>query len=134
MVSKEFPIASKPGEYLAFLVYLIPTLEGTGYFYYAVDAYSGFAIQLGMDKNDDPVTILKNIYLLTENPDFLQHKNKEFTLILDEYEDLLERIGTIINGVNGRILIDKSYHQYIIAPVLKSLGDFLEKGLNKKVD
>lgn len=127
-----FPIAKRPGEYVAFVVYVIHTLlDGNGYFFLAIDAFNGLTTQLGMETNDNAETILKYIDLLMEYPDIAENKEKGFTLILCEYEEISEKIKAIVSGANGRLLFDKTFHDNISEPALKSLADYLERGLLK---
>ena len=123
--AKEFPIASRPGEYVSFFSVQLSTKEGPAYFYIAVDAYSQFAFNLGVEKEESPENVLKYIYLLTENSDFVRHMYKGFTLVLEKHEELSPRINVIINPVNGKIMINKAYNTYISLSVLRSLRDML---------
>jgi hypothetical protein len=128
----EFPIAKRPGEYVVFVVYMIPTLlDGNGYFFISIDAFNGVPTQLGMANNDNIETILKYIYQLTKIPDMFQSNDKVFTLVLEEYEEFSEPIHAILKGLNGNLLIDKAYHNHISIPVLKNLEDYLKQGLLK---
>jgi len=94
----------------------------------AVDAFSEFAYHLGVEKDESAESVLKNIYLLTENPDFLRHRDKGFTLVLEKHNELSERIYTIIHHENGKLMFNKKYNNYISNPVLKSLLDYFTKG------
>lgn len=33
-------------------------MDSNGYFYFAIDAYSKYSLQIGMDINDNPETVL----------------------------------------------------------------------------
>ncbi len=128
MTKTIFPTPKRPGEYIAFAVLPMNTIkDGQVFMYMAVDAFSKFAYHLGVDRNDNPETILKYIYLLTEDPQFRLYRDKGFTLVFDKHEEMTDRINHIISGVKGNILMDKSYNNFIITPVLKSFFDFLAR-------
>lgn len=124
--TKMFPVAKRPLEYVAFFTLQFPTKEGPAYLFLAVDAYSEFAFHLGVEADDRNENYLKYIYKLTENPDFLQHRDKGFTIVLENHEEISEQIYAIINSFNGTLLISKSHNNYISLPVLKSLSDFMK--------
>ena len=122
---KQFPLATRQLEYVALFTVELSTKEGPAYTYFAVDAYSEFAFHLGVENNDNPENILKYSFLLTENSEFTKHMHKGFTLVLEKYEEMTERINTIINPVKGKLIVNKEYNQYLALPVLKSLRNFI---------
>jgi len=126
---RKFPKAKRPGEYWAFFTLPFKTKEGPGFVYCACDAYSEFGINIGVDKNKNPETVLKHIYLLTEDKDFIKPMFKGFTLVLSEHEELKDRINGIISTVKGKLLFDKEFNHKISLPLLRSLGEFLEKDM-----
>ena len=119
---KTFPRASRPLEYISFFIMTAPTKQGLGYAFFACDAYSEFAFHTGVEPNDNPETILKHIYLLTEDSKFLSKAGKGFTLVLKDFKELSDRIEAIIKPLNGKILFDKDFHDYISKPVIKSFA------------
>lgn len=123
--TKMFPVAKRPLEYVAFLTLRLSTEEGPGFLFIAVDAFSEFAFLLGVEANDSNETFLKYVYKLTENKDFLQHRDKGFTLVLENREEIEEQILSIIIGINGSVIFDKGFNRYISQPVLKSIGDYM---------
>jgi len=122
--SENTPKASRPGEYVAFFTIELPTLEGPAFVFIGCDADSEFAFHTGVEGNNDPETLIKHIGLLMENRDFLHHRDKGFTLVLEKGEALSDQIERIIEPVNGRLLYDKAFHTRIAKPVLESLGGF----------
>jgi len=124
-MKKAFPKATRHLEYVAFFDFQLSTLEGPAYVFVAVDAYSQFAFMLGVEREKNSNTILKNIYFLLENPDFVRYldESKGFTLVLEDYEVLFDAIGNIIHPANGKILFSKSYNNYLANPVLASMRD-----------
>ncbi len=119
--------ANRPLEYVAFCHVKMNIVEGFAYMFLAVDAYSKFAINLGVEHDDSPQTILKNIYELTENEEFTSLNNQGFTLVMEENEDLAERIEAIIKSVNGKLIYNKTYNNRISNPVLLSILNKLNK-------
>lgn len=120
--------ASRPGEYVAFFTIEAKTMEGPAFAFLGCDAFTAFAFNIGIESDESPESIIKHIYLLTEDIDFLRHRDKGFTLVLDRYEELADQIERVIQPVNGRLLFDKKYHRQIAKPVRESLGRFLKHG------
>ena len=116
--------ASRPGEYVAFFTVEVPTMEGPAFVYMGCDAYSEFAFNAGVESDESPENIIKHVYLLTEDKEFVRHRDKGFTLVLEKYEELSDRLKGIIKSVNGRLLYDKKFHDRITKPVRESLGKF----------
>ena len=120
-----YPKAARELEYVAFFDFEMSTLEGPAHIFLAVDAYSQFAFSLGVEPDKKPETVLKNIYFLTENEEFVRYMDNGFTLVLGEYEELSDRINAIIKPVNGKLLFNKSFTSYLSNPVLISFRDSL---------
>ncbi len=116
---------TRPGEYIAFINIKVSTQEGPGYIFTACDGYSEFAFHIGVEPNNEPDTVLKCIYLLMENKDFVKNIRRGFTLVFDQYEELSERIGSIIKHSNGKAIFNKAFHGRIAYPVLQSLAQFV---------
>jgi hypothetical protein len=123
--SSEIQEAGRPLEYVAFFTVQLATREGPAFLYLAVDAFTAYAFHLGLERDESPDHILKYIYNLTEDPEFLRHADDGFTLVLEKYEDLSERINSIINPMGGKLLFNKTYNHHIALPVLKSMSEFL---------
>lgn len=122
--------ASRPGEYVAFFTMEVPTMEGPAFIFLGCDAYSEFAFKTGVEPNENSENIIKHVYLLTEDKAFLKHRDKGFTLVLDRFEELSERIEGIIKPVNGRLLYDKKFHDKIAKPVRVSLSKYVKTKRN----
>lgn len=120
-----FPKITRPGEYVAFFNIMVPTLEGPAFMFMACDGYSEFAFHIGAEQDESPANVIKSIYLLTENMAFQRHKNKGFTLVLDRWEELSERIEGIVKPVNGKVMFNKKFHEKIAAPLLAGMNEFL---------
>lgn len=118
--------ANYPLEYVAFLNVKVRTQEGLAYMFMAVDAYSGYLFNLEIERDENPETVLKNIYLLTEHKEFSDKNKKGFTLVFEDNENLAPQIETIIKSLNGKVMFNKTYNNYISNPVLYSLLQFMK--------
>jgi hypothetical protein len=119
------PQATYPLEYIAVFDFQLTTKEGPVFVFMAVDAFSQFAFHLNVERDKRPETILKNIYFLIEQEEFARHLEKEFTLVLSEYEEFSDRIEAIIKPVKGKVLFNRSFNNYLSNPILKSMRDSL---------
>jgi len=128
MQVRKFPKAKRPLEYVSFFNKTVPIQQGLAFAYFGCDAYTGFTFHTGTELNEKPDTILKHISLLMENTDFLKHRDKGFTLVLDRFEELGGKIESIIDPVNGDLLIDKGFNAHIS----KEFSQGLKKMINKK--
>ena len=125
VMKRPFPKAKRPLEYVALFHFKMSTLEGPCFVFVAVDAFSQFAFSLGIERDESPRTILKNIYFLMEQPDFVKYIDLGFTLVLGEHEELSEEINTILKPVKGKLLFSEGFNSYLSNPVLKSFRDSL---------
>lgn len=121
------PTATRPLEYVAFFCLQARIQEGVGHIFMAVDAYLDHAFSLGVERDKNPESVLKNIYLLTEHPDFTHYLGSEFTLVLEEFEEISARINAIINPLGGRLLFNKTYNNVIADPVIMHLLESMRK-------
>lgn len=115
--NNSFPKATRPGEYVAFFNIQLPTKEGTAYVFMACDAYTEFGFNTGTEQDEKPETVLKHIYLLTEDKDFVRHMDKGFTLVFNQYEEFSDRINAILKPVHGLAMFDAEYHSKVSAPL-----------------
>jgi len=123
-----FPEISRPGEYVAFLIFNVPTMEGPAYIFMACDGYSEFGFHIGAEKDESPASVIKAVYMLTEDKDFVRHIDKGFTLVFDGWEELSERLERIVKPFNGKVMFDKKFHHKISEPLVSSMSEFLKKG------
>ncbi len=125
------PEISRPGEYVAFLNFNVPTMEGPAYIFMGCDGFSEFGFNICVEPDESPASIIKAVYLLTENKDFVRTMDKGFTLVFDRWEELSERIEAVVKPVNGKILFSKTFHKKIAAPLVSSFSQFANKGPKK---
>ena len=92
----------------------------------AIDAYSDYVINIGVERDDSPETVIKNVYLLSENKEFQAHNTNGFTLVFEEKEELSDRIDAIIKGEGGKVLFNKTFNNYISNPFLLSFSKYLK--------
>ena len=112
--------ATRPGEFICFCPVTIPTTEGEGHIFLFIDAYSGFAINTGVEPSGDAEAVIKHIYLLTEHPDFIKNIKMGYTLVLNDYYDLAQRIKSVIQP-HGKMLFDEDFHEKICKPAVESM-------------
>ena len=117
------------GECIALSRLKFRTQEGPAYLVVAVDAFSGFAYQLGGDTSDDPALVVKAVYELTEHPYFTDHFNQEkgFALVLEEFEEQEERISKVIKGMKGKVIYNSALNNTILQSLLESLAENMFK-------
>ena len=127
-VKELLPEITRPGEYVAFLNFVVPTKEGPAFIFMGVDGFSEFAFNICVERDESNASVIKAVYLLTENKEFALHMKKGFTLVIDRWEDLSERIEAIIKPVNGKILFSKNLHEKIAAPLVSSFSEFAKRG------
>ena len=121
------PKISRPGEYVAFLNFYVPTKEGPAYIFMGCDGFSEFGFNICVESDESPASIIKAVYLLTENKDFVPKMDKGFTLVFDRWNELSERIEAVVKPVNGKILFSKNFHKKIAAPLVLSFSQFAMK-------
>lgn len=118
------PKVKRPFEYIALDSVQLNTKQGPAYAYFAVEAFTGYAFSAGVEPNDSPDTILKVIYWLTEQPEFKNGLQGNFTLVLADNELPEQRISNIIGGIGGKLLYHKAYCNHLINPVLESFLNY----------
>jgi hypothetical protein len=124
-IADYYPTASRPLEYVAFWTVQMSTKEGPAFVFLAVDAFSGFAFNLVVEKDGNSDRIIEKISQLTENADFIKNLHRGFTLVLENAEALQAKIESIIKPLNGSLMIDKSFCQYLALLVMRGLRDFM---------
>ncbi len=127
VMKRPFPKATRQLEYVAFFHFQVSTKEGPCFIFVAVDAFSQFAFNLGVERDESPKSVLKNIYFLMEQPDFVKCIDLGFTLVLGEYEELSDQIKAILKPVHGKLLFNKEFNRYLSNPVLKNFRDSLSR-------
>ena len=100
-------------------------MDGPVHLFFAVDAFSGYAFNIGVEPELNAESVLKNIYLMCEIPEFREQNKGGFTLVLDEFEELKERIEAVIKPENGKVLFNKSYNNFLTNPLLISMNQHL---------
>jgi len=122
------PVISRPGEYVAFLNFNFQTKEGPAFIFLGCDGFSEFGFNICVEPDESPASIIKAVYLLTENKDFVRTMDKGFTLVFDRWEELSDRIEAVVKPVNGKILFNEKFHRKIAAPLVSSFSQFAKKG------
>lgn len=113
-------------EYVAFLHFQMNTIQdGPVHLFFAVDAFSGYAFNLGAEPELNAEAVLKNIYLMCEIPEFREQNTRGFTLVLDDFEAIMDRIEAVIRPENGKVIFNKGYNNFITNPLLISIDQYL---------
>ena len=123
-----FPKITRPGEYVAFLNLKVPTMEGPAYVFLACDGFSEFAFNICTEPDESPESIIKAVYLLTENKDFARHRDQGFTLVFSRFEELSERLDLVVRTFNGKLMFNKNFHKKIAEPLVLAMNQYLRQG------
>jgi hypothetical protein len=62
-----------------------------------------------------------------ENKDFVRHMDKGFTLVFDRWEELSERLETVVKPVNGKVMFNKKFHQKSAEPLWFRINVFFKE-------
>ena len=81
--------ATRPLEYISVFQVEMPTTEGNAYVYCALDSFSEFLFQTGIERNRNNETVIKHINLLIEHPDFKNalERHKSFKLVFHKFAE-----------------------------------------------
>ena len=113
--------ATRPLEYVCLFPADIPTQEGDAYLFFAIDTFSEFVFNTGVENQLNDSLILKHIELLINDPEFIKHRSNGFTLVLHKFEHLIFAINAIIEPFNGKVIINDPFVAQIFEPFLKSM-------------
>ncbi len=121
--------ASKPCEVISlFPADLSPKDDGSLMIYIALDSFSEFLFDLGSTKGNTDSNLLNSIKKLMENEDFNRY-NHSFTLVLHKYEQLRPKIEAIIKPYGGTFVVNDSYVDKKMTPILNDMFKHLAKKL-----
>ncbi len=124
-----FPVRTRPAEYVAFFNFIVPTKEGPGHVFMAVDGFSEFGFHLGVEPDASPDSVLKCIRILLRDPKLAKAAQKGFTLVLSEHEALSDTILAIVKPLNGRLMFDAAFNAHLAKPLLDDFKSrFLRPG------
>ena len=115
------PTATKPREVLCFFAADMPTQQGDVYAFLTIDVFSKYMFMTGVEPKNDIDTMLKQIKLLMNEPNFKQFKNRPFTLVFHKYEQYREKINAILKPFGGTMAINDPYLTVQIMPVLEEM-------------
>lgn len=118
---------TRPLELIAFFKVELRTREGIAHVFLAYDAWQDKLFNLGVERDASEASVLKNIYLLLEDPMFAHYNNEGYTLIMEDFQEFAPRIEAVIKPSNGKMLFDKKYHNELIHPVLKHMASHFRK-------
>lgn len=125
-VSGKFPEATRPLEYIGLFPASMPTKkDGEVFMYIAVDAFTRFAFNTGIERDNSPASILKHIKLLINHKDFRIQSGQTFTIVLHKYKEITPQINEIIQPSGGKVIFNDPYLTSIMAPVLENMMKFM---------
>ena len=113
--------ATRPCEILCFLPVEFPVSQDTAYCYLTMDVYSQFLIQTGLEYSNHITYVLKHMELLMQHADFVNRKQREFTIVLHKHEEHRAQIEAIIGPHGGSLVIDEPYLYDRMVPAIESL-------------
>ena len=119
--------ATRPLEYVCLFPADLPTKEGDVFVFLFVDAYSQLLFNTGVERDREPLTVLKHIDLLMKNKNFCKHKKNGFTLVLHKYDDLIPLATSIVQPHNGTVIVNAKYVAKVMAPALKEFVSHISK-------
>ncbi|MCP9201290.1 hypothetical protein MKO06_15375 [Gramella sp. GC03-9] len=92
---------------LVYFTYLAtPVQEGTAYIFFAMDHYSEFVFQLGVEPNNSEEATLRQLKKLMKNKGFKTSPKKPFTLMTSCGKDFKDKMQAAIRPYNGNLIID----------------------------
>ena len=115
------PTTTRPLEYVCLFPADMPTLEGDAFMFFALDTFSQFVFNTGVEIQLNDELILKHIELLVKDPDFIKHRDNGFTLVLHKFKHLVFAINAIIKPFNGKVIINDQFVAETFEPFLKSM-------------
>jgi len=119
--------ASRPCEVISFFpADMSPDDNGSLMIYLALDSFSEFLFQLGTSKEDNHTNLLNAIGQLMKHQDFNLYTHP-FTLVLHKYEDLRPQIEEIIKPRGGALIVNDSYVNQKMTPILKMMFEHLSR-------
>lgn len=125
-----YPIATRPLEYVCLFPADISFQKDQELFaFFAVDVFSEFAFNTGMENQLNDSLVLKHIQLLINDPNFIKHRKNGFTLVLHKFQHLTADINTIIKPLNGNLIFNDPFVSKVFEPFLKLFYQNMSKRL-----
>ncbi len=118
--------ATRPLEFVCFLpVPLGTNKDGTVYSFFAMDVFSKFLFNTGVESHIGKDNLLKHVRLLTDNKDFKKHKVKKYTIVFSGYEEFRTEIEAIISPL-GKMVVDEAFVTKELNPALEEFLKILK--------
>ncbi len=86
------------------------------------DVFQDKVFQLGLERDKLADTVLQNVYRLVDHPFFQDYRGEGFTLLIEEFETLADRMEKIVNPSGGKVLYNRALTNEVIHPVLASMA------------
>jgi len=108
--------AGRPFEYVCFIPIEFPTEIGNVYMFMAVDFFTNHSIHAGTEKDGSSRSMLKHLKLLMTHKDFIRQLGTGFTIVLDKYPEIAEKIKEIITPFGGKLIYNDTFVASVTAP------------------
>lgn len=113
---------TRPFQYIAFFTVQLRTQEGPAFVFIGYDVFQDKVFQLGLERDKLADTVLQNVYRLVDHPFFQDYRGEGFTLLIEEFETLADRMEKIVNPSGGKVLYNRALTNEVIHPVLASMA------------
>lgn len=95
---------SRPNEIICMTLIYLPTREGDFPTFVAFDQYSHFCFMVEPFERLGDAEMMKAVARLMDHKDFQETNHKDFTLMVDFGEDILEELNIITQEHEGNVL------------------------------
>lgn len=98
-------------------------VDGLCHLFFAVDAFDGYAFNLGAEQNNSMIELLDALDVLINDPHFDPHPEAGFTLVLNDYAQYATKLEDALVIFNGKVQVDAALNAQIAKPFLDSLAN-----------
>lgn len=98
-------------------------VDGLCHLFFAVDAFDGYAFNLGAEQNNSMIELLNALDVLINDPHFDPHPEAGFTLVLADYAEYATKLEDALVIFNGKVQVDPALNTQIAKPFLDSLAN-----------
>ena len=115
-------IPTRSREVVVFRFVQVPTQEGMAYLFIAMDVFSQFLFQTGVEDHMNEQVFFKHVKRLMKDPDFKKHGKKPFALVIGQFEELDQKIAQLIRPKGGRVVVNQQFVDEQTKDVLHHFG------------
>lgn len=98
-------------------------VDGLCHLFFAVDAFDGYAFNLGAEQNNSMIELLDALDVLINDQHFDPHPEAGFTLVLNDYAEYASKLEDALVIFNGKVQVDAALNAQIAKPFLDSLAN-----------